>query len=353
MIGRSSHRRVLGVALALALAFGTLVSPRAASAESLPGCEGCVLFPVSAPPSSSPNPPAPLLVVLHGDIDHAPTTSARWTVAAKTRGVVLLGIECPRALGCDKGSFWRWNGAPTYLEKQVEAVRARYPIDAKRVFLSGWSGGASYMGWHAAGLPKVFAALVHHGGGVAPNRARCPSTRTPVYFLVGAQNPLHGLAKDLRDYYTRCGHEVKWDLVPNAGHPEELAALEPRRAGQVLDWLLAHPLHDSSDADDGGKDAEPPVQDAGAADTGSPSLEVAASEAGATARGLEPADDGRGRVSPKSRGCSFGGRSEPSFYWATAATALLVFAWTARRRTGVVSGRSSASGSPPCRRPSS
>lgn len=344
-----SLRRVFGIALALA--FGTLC-PRVASGEPLPGCEGCVLFPVPTPVSSSPGPPSPLLVVLHGDIDHASTTAARWTVAAKAHGVVLLGIECPRSLGCDRGSFWRWNGAPAYLEKQVDAVRARYSIDARRVFLSGWSGGASYMGWHATDLPKIFAALVHHGGGVAPNRTRCPSTRTPVYFLVGAQNPLHGLAKELRDYYTRCGHEVKWDLVPNAGHPEELAALDPRKAGQVLDWLLARPSHDASDVDDGGMEAEAPVRDAGSADTGADRLEATTSDAGATARVLDPADEGRGRVPPKGRGCAVGGRPEASFCWVAAATALLVFARTSRRRTGV-SGRSFASGSPPCRRPSS
>lgn len=302
---------------------------RSASAEPLAGCEGCVLYPVTAREGS----PAPLLVTLHGDIDHAQTTAARWTIAAKERGVIVLGIECPRALGCDKGSFWRWNGAPAYLERQVDAVRATYLVDPRRIFLSGWSGGASYMGWHASRLPKVFAALVHHGGGVAPNRATCPSEKTPVYFLVGAQNPLHKLAQDLRDYYTRCGHEVKWDLVPNAGHPEELAALDQARAGRVLDWLVARPSRDTSS--DAGHEAEADVP-AGAPDAGATAGGAGATnDAGKLLHSPDVVDDGKVRGSPTGRGCALVG-PEPgheanAFFGFVAA----FLPWLRRRRVRV------------------
>ena len=327
------NARLLGLTASRVLAAMAIVAAcREASAEPLPGCEGCVLYPVTLPDGA---PGSPLLVTLHGDIDRAPTTSARWTVAAKERGVIVLGIECPRALGCDKGSFWRWNGAPAYLEKQVDAVRAKYPVDPRRIFLSGWSGGASYMGWHAARLPKVFAALVHHGGGVAPNRATCPAEKTPVYFLVGAQNPLHKLAQELRDYYTRCGHEVKWDLVPNAGHPEELAALDPARAGRVLDWLVARPSRDTSA--DAGRETEAsdravePDAGRGALDAGA----LDAGDAGKLVRSPELADDGRVRSSPTGRGCVLGGTDSGS----EASVLLGVFGgfvrWQRRRRLRV------------------
>lgn len=303
---------------------------RTASAESLPGCEGCVLYPVTSPNTV---PGSPLLVTLHGDIDHAPTTAARWVVAARERGVIVLGIECPRSLGCDKGSFWRWNGAPAYLEKQVEAVRTKYPVDARRVFLSGWSGGASYMGWHAAKLPEIFAALVHHGGGVAPNRAVCPSEKTPVYFLVGAQNPLHKLAQDLRDYYTRCGHELKWDLVPNAGHPEELAALDTARAGRILDWLVAHPRRVASS--DAGVGADASASGSGE-DAGVSSRETR--DAGNLPGGPEPAADVRVRGTPTGRGCASGG-ADPARGASSVLVSMSCIAWWHRRRRVGVSAR--------------
>ncbi len=314
-------------ALRVLVAMAVVGVSRPASAESLPGCEGCVLYPVTTPDASLGS---PLLVTLHGDIDHAPTTAARWRVAAKERGVIVLGIECPRALGCDKGSFWRWNGAPAYLEKQVEAVRAKYPLDARRIYLSGWSGGASYMGWHASRLPKIFAALVHHGGGVAPNRANCPSEKTPVYFLVGAQNPLHKLAQDLRDYYTHCGHEVKWDLVPNAGHPEELAALDTARAGRILDWLVARPLRGGSS--DAGGDVATSASGLDA-DAGAGADDVG--DAGKLPRAPELVDDGRVRGSPTGRGCALAGTARARETSTVLAVLGCVAWWHRRRRAGV------------------
>jgi hypothetical protein len=41
-----------------------------------------------------------------------------------------------------------------------------------------------------------------------------------VYFMVGDGNPLHHLAKSLRDYFDACGGEVVWDgaaFHPRAG----------------------------------------------------------------------------------------------------------------------------------------
>lgn len=181
----------------------------------------------------------PLLVVLHGDIDHAATTAAPWIPAITARGWGLLAIECPVAEGCDKGSFWRWNGPPAWLTAQVDKVRATYAIDGRRVFLSGWSGGASYIGWHAPALAERFAAIVIHGGGVAPPARLCTKRETPVYFLVGDQNPLHHLAKELRGYFETCGHDVTWDLLPHAGHAGELAALDLAKASTILDLLEA------------------------------------------------------------------------------------------------------------------
>ena len=230
------------VAFSLALAGESSADPKAA-----PPCVGCVLV----PPRSDAG-PMPLLVTLHGDIDHAPTTAAPWTPAILARGWALLSIECPVAEGCDKGSFWRWNGSPGWIFAQIAKVRARYPIDERRIFLSGWSGGASYIGWHAPELSQKLAGLVLHGGGVAPPTRECPKSLAPVYFLVGDQNPLHHLAKDLRDYFERCGNAVTWDLLPRAGHVAELASLDTARANAILDSLEKSLLAQPTVGTDGG-----------------------------------------------------------------------------------------------------
>lgn len=179
--------------------------------------------------------PAPLLVVLHGDRDHAKDQAAKWRVAAKDRGFVLLALECPRSEGC-KGSWWQWAGDPAWLIAQVDAVAKRVSIDPKRVYLAGWSGGASYIGMIAPAWAERFAGLVIHGGGMAP-QAQCPGHVARTYFLVGDANPLHGLAQDLRAWTERCTGEVRWDLVKRGDHAAEEKALTRAKARTILDWL--------------------------------------------------------------------------------------------------------------------
>ena len=202
-----------------------------ARAENAP-CKGCVLVPPRADAG-----PVPLLVTLHGDIDHADTTAAPWRAAIAERGWGLLSIECPVAEGCDKGSFWRWNGPVAWILAQVKKVTDAHPIDRDRLYVSGWSGGASYIGWHAHEISDAFAAIVIHGGGVKPRLTTCATHTPPVYFLVGSGNPLHDRVKDLHAFFEGCHHEVVWDLLPRKGHAEELAALDRRRADTILAQL--------------------------------------------------------------------------------------------------------------------
>jgi len=184
------------------------------------------------------NDPVPLVVVLHGDREHAPAAAARWRAAVAKRGWALLALECPSALGC-KDSFWKWDGEPSWVYEQVAAVGKQRAIDPARVYLVGWSGGASYIGWRARAWDRGFAAVVFHGGGMPPSSADCPERALPAYFLVGDRNPLHQLAKQLRAYFDTCKADVTWDLVEGADHAKEESALSAKKAAAILDWLAA------------------------------------------------------------------------------------------------------------------
>jgi poly(3-hydroxybutyrate) depolymerase len=182
--------------------------------------------------------PVPLVVVLHGDREHAISAAARWRRAIDERGWAMLALDCPGELGC-KDSWWGWNGEPTYVLDQVAAIARRRAIDPTRIYLVGWSGGATYIGQRAPAWGRVFAAVVIHGGGQPPPGDECPAQAMPAYFLVGDKNPLHRLSKDLRAYFEGCNQEVAWDLVRGADHAKEEAALTFRKAGEILDWLAA------------------------------------------------------------------------------------------------------------------
>jgi poly(3-hydroxybutyrate) depolymerase len=201
-----------------------------AHAGPTPPCKQCVL---EVPAKQDGD--LPLLVVLHGDRERATITASRWRAAAKQRGWALLSLQCPVDQGC-KDSWWRWNGDPSWITDQVAAVAKTTQIDPARIYLVGWSGGATYIGMHAPVWTSTFAAVVFHGGGHEPH-ADCPASALPAYFLVGDQNPLHYLMKDLRTWFDGCHEDIVWDLVRGGDHDKEDRALDRKKALAILDWL--------------------------------------------------------------------------------------------------------------------
>src|SRR5579862_1765049 len=101
-------------------------------------CKGCTL---ELPETTDP---VPLVVVLHGDREPASAAAARWRPATTQHGWALLALQCPTELGC-KGSWWQWDGDPSWVRDQVTAAATQHAIDPARIYLVGWSGGASYI----------------------------------------------------------------------------------------------------------------------------------------------------------------------------------------------------------------
>jgi poly(3-hydroxybutyrate) depolymerase len=192
-------------------------------------CPGCL---ASVPEGSDP---VPLIVALHGDGEGAAPVHDAWEKLAAPRRVAVLAIACPKQLGCE-GSFWRWNGAPTWIDAQVTKLAERRPIARDRLWLVAWSGGASYVGYRTQELERTFAAIVIHGGGIPPAESSCGENKASVYFLVGDRNPLHALTAGLRDHYVQCGSDVAWDLLRGAEHGGEWQALGSHGIA-ILDWL--------------------------------------------------------------------------------------------------------------------
>lgn len=197
-------------------------------------CTGCTL---EAPARGRAH---PLLVVLHGDNESATTAAARWRATASKRGWAILSLQCPVARGCTETSWYKWAGSPRWVFDQIEAVESRTSIDPRRIYLVGWSGGASFIGSNVPAWTAKFAAMVFHGGGQPPLDNACPEHAIPSYFLVGDRNPAHGAAQRLRDYLRDCGQELRWDLRSGADHAAEDRALDRTTANRILDWLASH-----------------------------------------------------------------------------------------------------------------
>jgi MYXO-CTERM domain-containing protein len=241
----------------------------------------------------------PLVVVLHGDGQPAQAARAPFHALAVERDIGLFVPTCPRSEGCSAGSYWRWNGDPSWLRLRVAEYARAIGSDPSRIAVVGWSGGASYLGYRLPELGAEYNVVAFLGGGMAPAITGCePSAARPAYFLVGDKNPYHGLAKELRAAADRCGYAVSWNLLPGADHAGEWRAVSSRdRMGALLDFIVANPRTLAAAAPGFGGDAGTYADDGGARPNPGPS--AASPSASGTAR------TGSGEVPPgRTHGCT-------------------------------------------------
>lgn len=224
--------RALAAALVVLITTPNLAYADGGTAKRFQGpCAGCL---ASLPPGSDAR---PLLVLLHGDGETASSMLDAWEAGAASRGIVVFAPTCPKSEGCSSQSWWKWDGPPSWLLHQIDELAETRPIERERMWLAGWSGGATYVGWNTQELERTFAALVIHGGGVRPRRSTCADPKAAIYFLGGDKNLLHDLAEQLHDYYVRCDYDdLTWTVLKGADHEGERRALSSRRAS-ILDWL--------------------------------------------------------------------------------------------------------------------
>ena len=356
-MARNQHRQVTqrgpsgttrGAApCAAALAALVLLAARTAAAEVLEGwpCAGCETVIPAPPAPRDAGPPAeesgrdaeasgpaprPLLVALHGDGGGVRPLVRAWKAAAAAAGVILLAPRCPRELGCTAGSWWQWLDTaghdPAWLGAQIDAVAARFAVDPRRVFATGYSGGATYLGWYAPAHPLRFAAVAHVAGGAA-YRPACPACKVPVLFVLGAADPMIGpYTRPLRDWYEGCGgHEILWETLPGVTHESILQVLEAGRARQILTWLLARPAACE----------ETTTLDAGPAPPSVPAV-TEALDAGAAVPAPPPhAGSAPPRVPPAGAGCACGSSGSSAPPAPVGGSLVLALASALRRRRAV------------------
>jgi MYXO-CTERM domain-containing protein len=145
----------------------------------------------------------------------------------------------------------------------------RFSVDAQRVVASGYSGGATYLGWYAPRHATRFGAVAYVAGGAAYTSS-CSPCKMPVLFVLGATDPMIApYTRPLRDWYDACGgHEIVWETLPGVTHESILQVLEAGRARRILGWLLSRPatcadavaaVDASSLLPDAGAEAPPPA----------------------------------------------------------------------------------------------
>jgi poly(hydroxyalkanoate) depolymerase family esterase len=198
---------------------------------------------------------APLVVLIHGCRQKAEDIAegTRITALADELGcLVMLPRQNPRAnaWGC-----WNWFDAATVrgwgeaaiVAAQVRAVRRKYRIDRKRVFVAGMSAGGGLAAVLGVRRPELVAGVFIHSGVACGAASSSLAALTVVKH--GADTDIAGIAREARA--RAAPRALPVPLVAIQGADDDVVA--PVNAAQLVRQYLAlngHPAADSGARDE-------------------------------------------------------------------------------------------------------
>ena len=184
--------------------------------------------------------PRPLIVLLHGSGHIGMSQIDEWKELALKEGIILAAP--------DSADHSRWVmpvDGPEFLHDVVEAVKARYPVNGKRVYAFGHSAGASFGLYMAVLESEYFAAVGVHAGALLEDSYRLvehASRKTPIAIWVGTRDPYFPLeaVRDTRDALKARGFQVQ--LFEMSGHDHNYYAVSRDVNKHVWEFLRANEL---------------------------------------------------------------------------------------------------------------
>ena len=162
--------------------------------------------------------PAPLIVMLHGSGRVGMSLVEKWKDLAKKEGFIIVGP--------DSSNTQVWGSpqdGPDYLFDLVEELKAKYPINPRRVYLFGHSAGASFALEISLMESQYFAATAIHAGALQPDDIELidmAKRKIPIFIQVGDNDQYFPL-KDVRatrDALNDKGFSVELTELPNHNH---------------------------------------------------------------------------------------------------------------------------------------
>ena len=174
-------------------------------------------FYLFAPASLKPS--APLVVLFHGSGRDGLSLVERWKELAAREGFVIAGPNSR-----DSKSWRTPDDGPDFIRDVVEALRAKYALDARRVYLFGHSAGAVFALHLAVTQSEYFAAAAVHAGAwreegefAALERAK---RKTSLAIFVGDRDPFFplGAVRATEAALKGRGHEIEVTVMKGHDH---------------------------------------------------------------------------------------------------------------------------------------
>src|ERR1044072_981664 len=163
---------------------------------------------------STVKPYAPLIVTLHGSNRTGVTLVEKWKEYARKEGIILAGPDATDLRG--------WSSpqdGPDFLRDLVEELKAKYPINPRRVYLFGHSAGASFALHMSLMESQYFAATAIHAGALneeGMDLIALAKRKIPISIQVG----------DNDEYFPLKNVRATRDALKNAEIPVELLEIK-------------------------------------------------------------------------------------------------------------------------------
>jgi len=182
---------------------------------------------VFVPDSLEPDAPAPVMLMLHGSYGSGIDLVGQWTDIATRDGVILVG---PNSID---DTVWQIRpDGPEFIRDVIDAVAREHPIDRRRMYLFGHSGGAVYALTLGMLESEYFAGVAIYAGAWREDKAYNALTaarrKIPVLLMVGDRDQFFPMkaVKRTESAIRDAGHPVSLTVFKRHGHSyEDLAPL--------------------------------------------------------------------------------------------------------------------------------
>jgi len=192
------------------------------------------------PENIAPTTPVPLVVLLQGSGRNGLSLVEKWKDKAKQEGLIIVGPD-----SWDSSQWAAPADGPEFLHELVEAIKSKYPINLRKVYLFGHSGGATFALYMSLYESQYFAATAIHAGAVQPEAYPLldyAKRKIPIAIFVGTKDPFFPLAivRATRDELKKREIPVELTEIPNHNH--SYYDLAPTINNSVWEFLKKHGL---------------------------------------------------------------------------------------------------------------
>lgn len=224
----------------IALNFSTTASAASITKELIVSQGKTRVYYLFVPDKLSASKPVPLLLLLHGSNRNGLSLVEKWKDLASREGIILAGPDSSNPAG------WATpEDGPDFLHDLVEALKAKYPINPRKIYLFGHSAGASQALYMSLYESQYFAATAIHAGALREQEDKVidlAKRKIPIAIWVGTVDQYFPLAvvRATRDAMNSRGFSVQLTEMP--GHDHWYYDLAPKINKEAWEFLKKYEL---------------------------------------------------------------------------------------------------------------